>query len=138
VPPLILDLVPSRILVAGLLACHLLAAASLLVAALPLAVTIALGLLLPASLFYNYARHVNSHSRWFIDRLYWSTERSWTLHTADGRERTARLLSSYIHPYLVILSFAPDKWVPRSVILLPDSTDPDAIRRLRVCLHTLP
>ena len=135
--PFTIDLVPSRLLIAGILSCHCLAAASLLVADLPVAVMLSLGLLIAVSLGCNYTHYADPHSRWFIDRLFWSAEGNWTLHTADGQEKTVRLLSSYVHPYGVVLSFAAGRFMHCSVVILPDSADSDAIRRLRVCLQTV-
>ena len=135
--PFTIDLVPSRLIVAGLFACHCLAAASLLVSKLPVAVTLSLGLLIAVSLYRHYIHYAGVRSRWFIDRLTWSADEDWTVHTADGKERTARLLSSYVHPHIVILSLAAGRFVRYSVVILPDSADSDVIRRLRVCLQTV-
>jgi hypothetical protein len=135
--PFTIDLVPSRLIMAGLFTCHCLAAASLLVSQLSVVVTLPLGLLIAVSLCYHSIHYAGLCSRWFIDRLTWSADEDWTVHTADGKERTARLLSSYVHPYIVILSLAAGRFVRYSVVILPDSADSDAIRRLRVCLQTV-
>ena len=115
---------------------HLLALTSLGVLALPLEMTIPLGILISVSLVISYIRHGRSPSPWFIDQLYWSIDGQWTLRTADARKRPARLLGSYVHPGLIVLSFALGRLRRRSVVLLPDSADPEAIRRLRVRLLT--
>lgn len=134
---LTLELVPSRILLAGLAVCHLLALISLLICDLPVSITLSLGMLIAFSLVLNYARYGHRHSRWFVERVACLADGNWALQTADGRHHMAQLLdSSYVHPRLVILNFALGTFARRSVVLLPDSTDANDLRRLRVRLLT--
>lgn len=134
---LTLELVPSRILFTGLTVCHLLALISLLICDLSVLMTLSLGMLIAFSLVLSYAWHGHRHSRWFVERVTCLADGNWILQTTDGRKHPGRLLdSTYVHPRLVILNFALDGIARRSVVLLPDSTDPDDLRRLRVRLLT--
>lgn len=127
-----ISIVPSKILLLGLVLAHLLAAAALLFSSVPNALAAGLAISLLICLWI----YGNPRSRWFIRRVAWQGDR-WTLRYGDGRERSARLLAHYRHPQLLILNFAHGRWGRRSLLLLPDSADPDRIRRLRVHLLTL-
>ena len=133
--PISLKLFPSRLLMAGMLACHSLALASLAVTAIPLLIAWALAGFVVASLVVCYACYGNARSRWFIERVYCTAE-GWSLRTADGCDRPARLLESYVHPRLLILNFRLGRFARRSLLVLPDSADASEIRRIRVRLLT--
>ena len=135
-PPISLELIPSRIFLIGAALSHLLAAASLFAVDLPVGVMAALALLIAASLIFVYACYGHARSPWFIARATWSSDGQWTLRGADGREQSARLQGYYLHPQLVILNFSLGRFRRRSLVLLPDASDPEAIRRLRVRLLT--
>jgi len=60
----------------------------------------------------------------------------WRLKTGDGATHHARLIGGYAHPLIVILNFRLENDRRRSLTLLPDSADPDDLRRLRVWLRT--
>ena len=134
-PPLRLNLRPSRYLICVLGLFHLLALVSVAVCDLPWWVTVPLGLAVLVSLAISIACH-GLRSRWFIEEIVRTVDGEWRLHTADGQERSARLLASYVHPHIKILKFSLGQFVRRSIILLADSADPEEIRRLRVCLMT--
>ena len=136
--PLTLDLVPSRLLVAILINCHCLSWVGLIFSSLSLAIRLPLSALIGISLLLNYARYGNSRSRWFIDRIDCSADGQWTLRTTAGTIKTVSLSSSYVHPYIVILSFASGKFSRYPLVLLPDSADSNTVRRLRVYLQHLP
>jgi len=136
-PPVSLKLVPSRLLVAGVVLSHLLAAVSLVFVDLPLWSRLTLGLLMAASLAFNYGRYGNSQSPWFIEQVTCSVVGQWRLHRANGLQQEAHLQGHYLHPQLVILNFALGRFRRRSVVVLPDSSDPEEIRRLRVRLQTM-
>jgi len=136
--PLTLDLVPSRRLIAILVTCHCLAWASLIFSSVSLAIRLPVGALIGVSLLFNYARYGNSRSRWFIDRLSWSADGQWTLHTAVGTIKPVGLTGSYVHSQVVILTFTTGKFSSYPLVILPDSADPNTVRRLRVCLQNLP
>lgn len=137
-PPLILDLVPSRLLLILLLGGHGLALASLFAARLAIAVRLLLGAAIVISALIYSACHGRRQSPWFIDQLRCSGKGEWSLRTAAGVTRSARLQSAYIHPWALALRFATGRLTARSVIILPDSAPADAVRRLRVYLQTLP
>ena len=60
---------------------------------------------------------------------------AWMLLTRGGTLHKAQLLpSTYIHPALVVLNFSTGK-NRRSVVILPDRMDAEALRRLRVRLR---
>lgn len=62
----------------------------------------------------------------------------WRLETGDGVAYRAELRGGYAHPAIVILNFRLENGQRRSLTLLPDSADPDSLRRLRVWLRTQP
>ena len=79
---------------------------------------------------YGYRR-----GRGFVARIELLDGR-WRLETGDGATHRARLIGSYAHPAIVILDFRLESGRRRPLTLLPDSADPDALRRLRVWLRT--
>jgi len=121
-------------LLVGLVAVHLLAAASLFFVQLPLWLKWLLGSLVGLSLIGNLLCQGALRTRFFIDRIR-CTDEQWFVRMADGQERLARLIGFYSQPSVTILNFSFNFWHRRSVILLPDVTDPDEIRRLRVYLR---
>ena len=60
----------------------------------------------------------------------------WLLETGDGTRHRARLTGGYAHPLIVILNFRLESGGRRSLALLPDAADAEALRRLRVWLRT--
>jgi hypothetical protein len=75
-----------------------------------------------------------SASSWFIRRIEWAGGARWRLYGAGCTGRTARLLGSYVHPRLLIMNFGIGRFRRRSVLVLPDSGDPEGIRRFRARL----
>lgn len=97
-----------------------------------------LGGMVLASALVTLNVHALLYAKRAIARLAWEADGRWRLHTAAGREFTARLLpGSYANAALVILNFALDdgRWRRRSVVLLPDAVDAATLRRLRVRLR---
>ncbi len=132
-----LKLVPSRLLLIGLVSGHLLTLLSLLFCDLPVTVVILLVTFILVSLIWNTIRHANPRNRWFIRRLTWTADGRWLLETGTGEQREVRLIGGYRHPRLLILRFAWDWFGRCAVVLPPDAADPDLIRRLRVRLRML-
>lgn len=65
--------------------------------------------------------------------LMWTREGDWRLFERGGGERVCRLRAdSHAHPALTVLNFSGERRC--SVVLLPDSLDGEAYRRLRVRL----
>ncbi len=61
----------------------------------------------------------------------------WSLYTAKGVIRDASLLSSsFVRPWLTVLNFSVGRFGRRSIILVPDAVDAEALRRLRVRVLT--
>jgi len=110
--------------------------ASLIFSSLSLAIGLPLSALIGISLLFNYARY-GTCSRRFIDRVDCSAEGQWSLRTASGTIKTVGLASSYVHPSVVILSFATGKFSRYPLVILPDSAEPNTVRRLRVYLQHL-
>ena len=77
----------------------------------------------------------HQRGRDFITRMEWLDGR-WRLDTGDGRVQRGHLTSGYAHPQIMILNFRLEPGGRRAVTLLPDSANPDALRRLRVWLRT--
>lgn len=135
-PLLILDLVPSRILLISLGGLHLLAGSALLLSAIPITTQWLGGLLLLLSALHSYWRHGYIRGGGFIQRISWRADESWLLCYSDGREIEARLQGNYAHPRLLLLNFsyAPWSWRRRTIVLLADSSDTDLLRKLRARL----
>lgn len=132
-----LELVPSRIFGFGSIVCHVLALASITVSALPVPITALSAVLIIGSWVWISLRYGSSRSPWFVRKLRRTEDGQWLLGMGDGSEQAARLVSSYVHPSLTVLHFATGRLACRSVVVLADSADPEAIRRLRVHLVTL-
>jgi len=136
-PSISLKLVPSRRLIIGAALSHLLAAVSLVFVDLPLWSRITLGLLIAASFAFNVIRYGNPQSPWFVEQVTCSAGGQWRLRRAGGLQQEVRLQGHYWHPQLIILNFALGRFRRRSVVVLPDSSDSEEIRRLRVQLQTM-
>lgn len=132
--PFSLELKPSRFLNVGIGVCHLLALVSLLWVELPLAITGLLGLSVFLSCLWSYLRFGMAGSRWFVDRVSCSADGAWRMNTTGRGESLVRLIDTYVHPRMVILNFAIGLFRRRAVVILTDSADAEALRRLRVRL----
>jgi hypothetical protein len=150
-PPLQIDLVPSKKLLALLLLAH---TGALLLTAfldcyLPVRLSI-VGLLLVSMAISlrktGWNRYLPKRFRplfrWqFIPELVWQADNAWQLVTQDGNRVFARLLpSSTCHPAFVALNFStehPHWWNRRlSVVIFPDAIDREVFRQLRARLRT--
>ena len=60
----------------------------------------------------------------------------WRLEMGDGSLHRAGLTDGYAHPGIVILNFRLTDGGRRSLALLPDAADAEALRQLRVWLRT--
>jgi toxin CptA len=87
------------------------------------------------SLGYSLWAHVLLRAPWSVAEAVWS-EAGWTITTASGQSYDARLLSStYVGVGLVILNLRAGLLRRPSVVLTPDSIDPEQLRRLRARLR---
>lgn len=131
--PLRLELRRSRRLALYLAVIH--AGALALVPLLPLGVPV--GALLAALILLCLVRNVSTRvlmrGRRDIVALVWTREGDWRLQERGGRLHVCRLRpGSYVHPGLTVLNFSGGRRC--SVVLLPDSLEPETFRRLRVRL----
>lgn len=130
--PLRLKPGPSRRLAVFLVLVYLAVAAVSL--ALPVGWPVRAGLVLAAAggLVHGLAAHVLRSLPWSIVEAVWSPDGVWILFLANGREVEARLLpSSFVTSPLVVLNFRRATWRRDSLVLTPDSLDPELLRRLR-------
>lgn len=136
--PLYLQIKPSRLLAGFLVLGHATAAVALAYIDLPPSVRLLLGLMIAASLYRNLRVHVLLNAPRSLLRLVWEASGKWRVWDAYGREHPASLAPDfYVHPRLVILSLKLEGMGRRAVLLLPDSLDSDALRRLRVRLKAV-
>ena len=125
----------SQILLISGSAVHVLSGIAVVVCSLPLWIKVGLiaGIVLSLAWFgycYGYPQ-----GRRFIARIELLDGR-WRLETGDGGVQRGQLIGGYAHLLIVILNFQLDDGGRRSLTLLPDSADPDDLRRLRVWLRT--
>lgn len=79
---------------------------------------------------YGYRR-----GRGFISRIELLDGR-WRIKAGDGTIHHARLTGGYANSGIIILNFRLESGGRRSLALLPDAADAEALRRLRVWLRT--
>ncbi|NOY63178.1 MAG: hypothetical protein GXP10_08535 [Gammaproteobacteria bacterium] len=109
---------------------------------IPLPLPVAIKLLLASVLVVGFIHHINQHfllcGKSAVKWLVWGDEDEWILHDGNGKDYGhATLISSYVHPKLVVLNFVTEKEAKkrrRSVVLLADSLPKDSARKLRVRL----
>lgn len=131
--PLRLEPRRSRRLAVYLAAAH--GGALILLPLLPLVMPVAAVLagLIVLSWVWNQATHVLLRRDRSIVSLVWLADDAWRLTERGGATRVCRLRwDSYVHPWLTVLNFTGARRC--SVVLLPDSLDPETFRRLRVRL----
>lgn len=133
--PLLIEPCPSRILLVSGAGAHTLASVSVAISSLPLWIKAGwiVAIVLALMRFgwqYGYRR-----GRGFIARIE-RLDGVWRLETGDRTLHRAGLTGGYAHPGIVILNFRLENSRWRSLVLLPDATDADALRRLRVWLRT--
>lgn len=126
---------PSWLLLVSSGGAHVLAGVAVVASSLPLWVKAGFiaGITLALARFvwqYGYRR-----GRGFIARIE-RLDGVWRLETGDGNAHRARLTGGYAHPVIVILNFRLESSGRRSLALLPDAADAEALRRLRVWLRT--
>jgi hypothetical protein len=127
---------PSAILALSLGAAHLLALTSVFAVSLPLALKLALGAAVLASLCHAVYVHVLLQGRRSIRELIWTSSGALLVKDAHGRDWDAHVCAnSFVHPRLLVLRLSLDKGSPRAMVLLPDSVTADVLRQLRVRLR---
>lgn len=114
---------------------HLLAGAAVVVSTVPFWVKAGfiVGIMLALVRFgwqYGYR-----HGRSFMSRIELLDGR-WRIKAGDGTIHHARLTGGYANSGIIILNFRLESGGRRSLVLLPDAADAEALRRLRVWLRT--
>jgi len=90
------------------------------------------------SLIQALCTHVFRTNDAAIKSAEWGSKGEWVLLTANGNKVAAQLqVSSYVQPWIIILNFSMSRFRRRSLILLPDTVDPELLRCLRVRLKLL-
>jgi len=73
---------------------------------------------------------------WAGREAIWEPDGTWTLTLVSGKQVEARLLpSTFVTPGLSVLNLRRGRWRSCAMVLLPDTLDPDLLRRLRVRLR---
>lgn len=134
-PCLRLELRPSRQLLLGGAAGHVLAGVAVIVSNIPWWVKAGLIVGIALSLAWFGYCYGYPQGRRFIARIEWLDGR-WRLATGDGHQQRGRLTGGYAHPLIVILHFQLESGGRRSLTFMPDSAAPDDLRRLRVWVRT--
>ena len=74
-----------------------------------------------------------------VTALLLTSHDGWQVSLRDGRQIGASLAATpYVTRKLTVLPLKLDDGIVKRVVLLPDGTDPDAFRRLRVRLRFNP
>jgi hypothetical protein len=132
--PLELTPGPSYRLTVYLLLVHCVAATLLLSVPVPPWLKMGLAVLIVGSLHWSYRMQVTRSAGAAIVRAAWDTQGTWELTIRSGECLQARLLpDSFVSSPLVVLNFQLGR--RRSLVLTPDNTDPELLRRLRVRLR---
>jgi hypothetical protein len=93
-------------------------------------------LVLAGSAVFSYRRYILFTGPGVLQAAVWHADGSWTVESADGVERRARLLpSTFVHPRLVVLHFRLRPRGRRHMVLCADSINSDDMRRLRARLR---
>lgn len=134
--PRYLERSPSRTLVIFLTVTHGVGLLLLPWLALPWGLAWILGVGIVVSFYLNLRGHALLSSPRAIVQITWDGQGAWRLRQRNGRERVGQLLPGYFAgPRLVLLNFALGPWRRTSVVLLPDNSESEALRRLRVRLR---
>lgn len=134
-PSLNLELHPSRLLLASGGGAHVLASVAVIVCSLSLWIKAGLLTGIALALIRFGWQYGDRRGRGFIARLE-LLDGGWRLEMGDGSLHRAGLTGGYTHPGIVILNFRLESGGRRSLALLPDAVDAEALRRLRVWLRT--
>ncbi|MDG4594113.1 MAG: hypothetical protein P9F75_00200 [Candidatus Contendobacter sp.] len=131
---LIIEPRPSRLLLACGGGAHLLAGVAVLVGSVPPWIKAGFIVGIALALVRFVWQYGHRRGRGFIARLE-LLDGAWRLRTGDGTPHRAHLTGGYAHPGIVILNFRLESSGRRSLVLLPDAADSEALRRLRVWLR---
>jgi hypothetical protein len=126
-----LEIFPSRLLLSTSHAAHIFGLSAIALISVPDIATASLVAGLVSSWVWLQVRYGAAGGRWFIRGIEWFGSGQWFLHSGTGAIATADLTGGFIHPRILILNFRTANGFKRSVVILPDAGDPEAIRRLR-------
>ena len=133
----VLLLGPSRLLAATLGGAHALSAAALWLTPLPFAWRLAGSLGLAGHLAWSLRRHAWRTAASSVVELELRDDRSISARSRAGDWVDYQVeVGSFVSPLLTVLRLRPKaRRLVRSVLITPDSLDPDSFRRLRVWLR---
>lgn len=133
--PLTLELRTSRIAVSLLVLIHTLAIVSLFTLPWVAIIKALLFLILTFSLYKTLSKELRLFGNG-ITKIVWGRDNDWLLYAKDGEVRQAGLMaSSFVHPLMTVLIFdAGERFNSISIMILPDNTEAESFRRLRVRL----
>jgi toxin CptA len=130
VPAIVFDYRPSRRLATGLAVGGIMAVVSLLLCGLPWLLKVTLAMIALVYSAWSLRRFLRPP---FI-RIAWHPEGHWRVHAADDSAIEATLASASLLAQLLVLRLALDSGGTFTIVLLPDNTDSDLRRRLRLRL----
>ena len=126
----------SRFLTVWMVVLHLLGLLVLWQLQLHALLKISLSLLLLTYFIWQVRYHLLRSTTNAIKEVQLESDGSWRLTFNDGAELAAELLpNSFVKPWLIVLNFSSgSSFFPTSIVLPPDSLEPDLARRLRIHL----
>lgn len=136
IEPIHLQPVFSRYLAIWLTSLHLLSLLVLWRLQLHTVLKVFLSLLLLSYFIWQVRHHLLRTTAKAIKQIQLESDGNWWLILNDGSKLSGELLpESFVKPWLVVLNFRTGSWFSTSsMLLLPDSLDPDVARRLRIHL----
>lgn len=114
---------------------HILAGVAVLICGLSCWLKIVLIAALVVSSIRLFYRYADRHSAAFISAIAYIDGR-WHLESGDGAVAHGQIISSYVHPILIVVNFQLDNGRWQALTLCPDAADSNALRRLRVWLSS--
>ena len=128
---------PSRRIGAALAVCHATAVAAVLPLDVPLSLRAALALAVAASAVHSVRRHALLRAKRSVLAIEVRDRHTVAVQGRDGTWLDARILgTSYVTAALTVLNLrVAGERLLRHVVLVPDNTDRDEFRRLRVLLR---
>ncbi len=135
-PAFNLAITPSVACAAYLIALHILIGVALMYLALtPMVLTLLLILIMFHSVYCLWRYCSAGHTRW-VDSVEYSHQ-VWLLHRG-GDVEPANLKSATVWRWMIVLNFVGESRACHSIVLLPDSSSSQQLRRLRVLLKHRP
>lgn len=136
-PSLVLQRRPSRQLAILLFVVHLGSFGLLWPLTVPFWIKAMIAGLLAASLIYYLRQDALLTSGTAVTAFTLTDAQKCIMTTRSGAIIKGNLLANtFVSPYLTVILIQPqEKWLSRSIVILPDSLDTDTFRRLRVWLR---